>query len=93
VFGPAAGVMGTLQATEALKVLLKVGESMSDRMLIYDALEGSFEVMKRSANPLCPVCGEHPSISEPVQYEVVPRSCSLRAVGVAQCSREPAEVA
>jgi adenylyltransferase/sulfurtransferase len=56
------GVMGTLQATEVAKELLGVGESLSGRLLLYDALAASFRSIKTRRDPACPLCGEAPSI-------------------------------
>ncbi|MDP6439782.1 MAG: HesA/MoeB/ThiF family protein [Candidatus Brocadiia bacterium] len=64
ILGAVAGVIGTLQAAEALKLLLGIGSLLSDRLLIYDALECDFEIVMRSPDPDCPVCGAHPSITE-----------------------------
>ena len=74
VLGAVVGVMGTLQTVEALKVLLGIGDVMSHRFLLYDALEFSFTTMKRAVDPECPLCGVDPSITELVEYDV---SCSI----------------
>ena len=63
VFGVLPGVIGTLQATEAIKYLLGVGELLCDRMLIYDALGNEFSKVTVARNPVCPVCGDHPTIT------------------------------
>ena len=70
VLGAVVGVMGTLQTTEALKVLLEVGDLMSHRFLLYDALEFSFTTMKRGPDPECPLCGDDPSITDLVEYDI-----------------------
>jgi adenylyltransferase/sulfurtransferase len=64
VLGSVAGVLGTLQATEALKVLLGVGELLSRRVLVYDALEGQFRTAERAPDPRCALCGQDPTITE-----------------------------
>ena len=64
VLGGVAGVIGCLQATEALKYLLGVGELLTDRMLIFDALSMRFREAKFRRNPRCPLCGENPTITE-----------------------------
>jgi len=64
VIGVLPGVIGTLQATEAIKYLLGVGELLCDRMLIYDALGNDFSKVAVARNPGCPVCGEKPTITE-----------------------------
>jgi adenylyltransferase/sulfurtransferase len=56
------GVMGTLQATEVAKELLGVGEELSGRLLLYDALAASFRTIRTRRDPACPLCGEAPSI-------------------------------
>jgi adenylyltransferase/sulfurtransferase len=69
VLGAAAGVMGTLQAVETLKILLGVGCVLSHRLLVYDALECEFKLVERERDPNCPLCGPDPSITELVEYE------------------------
>jgi adenylyltransferase/sulfurtransferase len=63
------GVIGTLQATEALKLLLGLGESLAGRLLSYDALTMRFEEFRVKRDPDCPVCGTHPTITELIDYE------------------------
>ncbi len=69
VLGVIAGVIGTIQATEVLKILLKRGDLLVDRLLTYDALPVSFRNVKVRRNPQCPVCGDHPTITELHDYE------------------------
>ena len=57
VLGVVPGVMGLLQATEALKVLLGIGDSLAGRLLIYDALDGTFSELQLRRDPACPACG------------------------------------
>jgi molybdopterin/thiamine biosynthesis adenylyltransferase len=64
VLGVLPGVIGMLQATEALKYLLGMGELLTGRLLIYDALAMSFRTVKVRRNPRCPICGENPTITE-----------------------------
>lgn len=78
VLGAVVGVMGTLQAVETLKLLLGIGDVLHDRLLIYDALEGRFQVVRRRKDPECPLCGENPSITELMEYD---ESCVLRQPG------------
>ncbi len=68
VLGVLPGVVGTLQTNEALKLALGIGEPLIGRLLIYDALAGEFDEMRIKRNPDCPVCGEHPTITEYVDY-------------------------
>lgn len=69
VLGSVVGVMGTLQATEALKLLLGIGEPLSHRLVVYDALECGFRTAGRRQDAACPLCGESPSITELVDVE------------------------
>jgi len=69
VLGVLPGVIGTLQATEAIKLLLGIGESLVGRYLLYDALEESFREVRLRRDPECPVCGEHPTITDYIDYE------------------------
>jgi adenylyltransferase/sulfurtransferase len=69
VLGILPGTIGTLQATEAIKLILGVGKPMIGRMMLYDALEMSFDTIKLRKNPNCPVCGEHPTVTELIDYE------------------------
>jgi adenylyltransferase/sulfurtransferase len=58
IFGAVAGVMGCLQATEVLKEILGLGDSLSGRLLIYDALSPAFRTIRIAKDPACPCCGE-----------------------------------
>ena len=64
VIGVLPGVMGAIQATEAVKYLLGVGELLAGRLLIYDAEALEFHSTPLAKNPACPVCGESPTITE-----------------------------
>ena len=64
VLGVLPGIIGTLQATEAIKYLLGIGRSLLGRLMIYDALEMSFKEIKIMKDPTCPLCGEQPKITE-----------------------------
>jgi adenylyltransferase/sulfurtransferase len=68
VLGAIAGVMGTIQATEALKCLLGKGDLLVDRLLMFDALSMRFREIKGKRDPGCAVCGDAPTIKEPVDY-------------------------
>lgn len=63
VLGAIAGTMGALQATEVLKELLQIGESMAGRLLIYDALSTTFRTITVPKDPGCPLCGKAPAIT------------------------------
>src|SRR2546428_400132 len=69
VLGVLPGVIGTIQATEAIKLLLGIGEPLVGRYLLYDALEGSFREVRLRRDPECPMCGERPTITDYIDYE------------------------
>jgi sulfur-carrier protein adenylyltransferase/sulfurtransferase len=69
VLGVLPGTIGAIQATEAIKLILGIGESLIGRLLLYDALEMSFNFVKLRKNPNCPVCGETPTVTELIDYE------------------------
>lgn len=69
VFGVLPGTIGTLQATEALKILLDIGEPLIGKLLLYDALAMSFEVLRLKKNPNCKICSDSPEITELIDYE------------------------
>lgn len=71
VLGGVAGTIGTLQATEALKIILGKGNILKGRLLIYDALEMAFREVKVRRDPNCPLCSENPAITELKDYEEV----------------------
>jgi adenylyltransferase/sulfurtransferase len=64
VLGAVTGVMGTLQATETLKEILGVGESLSGRLLIWDALSSRFRTIRLPRDPACPLCGSPARITD-----------------------------
>ncbi len=75
VLGVLAGTIGVLQAAEAVKEILGIGDTLADRLLIYDALEMKFRKVSRPKNPACPLCGPNPTIKDLNRdYSV---SCSL----------------
>ncbi|MDQ3033607.1 MAG: molybdopterin-synthase adenylyltransferase MoeB [Myxococcota bacterium] len=69
VLGILPGVVGTIQATEAIKIILGQGEPLVGRLLTYDSLKMVFRTLKLRRDPSCPVCGESPSIREYIDYE------------------------
>lgn len=69
VLGVLPGVIGTIQATEVIKLLTGIGEPLIGRLLLYDALAMRFRELKLRRNPSCPVCGDHPTITELIDYE------------------------
>lgn len=69
VFGVLPGTIGTLQATEVIKLILGVGQPLIGKLLLYDALDMSFEIITLRKSPQCKVCGEHPEITHLIDYE------------------------
>ena len=69
VFGVLPGTIGTLQATEALKLLLNIGSPLIGQLLLYDALDLSFQTVQLKKNPDCKVCSSDPQITELIDYE------------------------
>ena len=68
VLGVLPGIVGSLQASEALKLALGIGESLAGRLLLFDALATDFSEVTLRRDPDCPVCGEHPTITEYIDY-------------------------
>jgi len=68
VLGVLPGIVGSLQASEALKLVLGIGDSLVGRLLLFDALETSFTEVSLRRDPSCPVCGDDPTITEYVDY-------------------------
>ncbi|GAB4206763.1 MAG: molybdopterin-synthase adenylyltransferase MoeB [Roseiflexaceae bacterium] len=69
VLGVLPGIIGTIQATEVIKQITGIGETLVGRLMLYDALAMRFRELKLRRNPECPVCGEHPTITELIDYE------------------------
>lgn len=68
VLGILPGTIGTLQATEALKLVLGIGEPLIGKLLLYNALEMSFDLIKLKKNPKCKACGPNPSVTKLIDY-------------------------
>jgi molybdopterin/thiamine biosynthesis adenylyltransferase/rhodanese-related sulfurtransferase len=68
VLGVLPGIVGTLQTNETLKLALDTGEALVGRLLLIDALASDFQEVRIQRNPDCPVCGEHPTITEYIDY-------------------------
>jgi sulfur-carrier protein adenylyltransferase/sulfurtransferase len=75
VLGVLPGVIGVIQATEAIKLIAGIGEPLIGRFLIYDALRMRFRELKLRKDPDCPVCGTHPTVTKLIDYE---QFCGLR---------------
>src|SRR5262245_24447551 len=69
VLGVLPGVIGVIQATEAIKLVTGIGEPLIGRFLIYDALRMRFRELKLKKDPDCPVCGTHPTVTKLIDYE------------------------
>jgi adenylyltransferase/sulfurtransferase len=84
VLGVLPGVIGVIQATEAIKLLTGIGEPLIGRFLIYDALRMRFRELKLKKDPDCPVCGTHPTVTKLIDYE--------QFCGIHPAAPEPASV-
>ncbi len=84
VLGILPGLVGMIQATEAIKLILGKGESLAGRLLLVDALNMKFRELKLRKNPECPVCGEHPTVIKLIDYQqfcgIVPETRQEQAV-------------
>ena len=69
VLGVLCASIGSIQATEAIKLLTGIGDSLIGRLMIYDALEMSYRTVKIRKDPECPICGKNPTITELIDYE------------------------
>ncbi len=69
VLGVLPGIIGSLQAIEAIKYILQIGEPLVGRLLMFDALDMTFRTLRIRRDEECPVCGEHPTVTELIDYE------------------------
>jgi adenylyltransferase/sulfurtransferase len=69
VLGVLPGIIGTIQATEAIKLIIGAGEPLVGRLLLFDALRMTFRTLTLRRDPECPVCGDHPTVRELIDYE------------------------
>ena len=76
VFGVLPGIIGSIQAVEAIKLITGIGEPLAGRLLLFDALEMDFTTVKLRWDPNCPVCGKDPTVTELIDYDAF---CGLRA--------------
>ena len=81
VLGVLPGIIGVIQATETIKLMLGIGEPLIGRFLIYDALRMRFRELKLRRDPECPVCGDHPTVTKLIDYE---QFCGMRPEPPAQ---------
>jgi len=77
VLGVICGVIGSLQATEVIKLILGIGRPAIGRLTTYSALDLEFRTVKIRRDPACPVCGNHPTITSPIDYE---EFCGMPAI-------------
>ncbi len=75
VLGILPGLVGCIQATEAIKLIISKGEPLIGRLVLYDALAMTFREFKVRRNPKCPICGDHPTITRLIDYE---QFCGVR---------------
>ena len=79
VLGMLPGMVGTIQATETVKLIMGVGKTLSGRLLIIDALDMEFRTVKIRRNPDCPICGDSPTVTELIDYEAF---CGVPALAI-----------
>jgi len=75
ILGAVAGVIGTIQANEVLKYILGLGNLLTGKLLVFNALDSSFRQVKVPKDPKCPVCGENPTVTKLIDYE---QFCSIK---------------
>jgi len=95
VLGILPGVIGLVQATETVKLILGAGEPLAGRLLLYDALAMRFRELKLRKNPECPVCGDTPTVRELIDYHQfcgVPRQEAAPAAGASEWEIEAPEL-
>jgi adenylyltransferase/sulfurtransferase len=96
VLGVLPGVIGVIQATEAIKLILGVGDPLIGRFLIYDALKMRFRELKLRKDADCPVCGTHPTVTKLIDYEqfcgIRPEPAAAQATGASVSEWETTSV-
>ncbi len=80
VFGALPGIVGSIQAVEAIKLVLGTGRTLAGRLLLFDAMAMDFTTVKVRWDPACPVCGTDPTVTELIDYELF---CGIRPPGEA----------
>ncbi|MGH2619013.1 MAG: ThiF family adenylyltransferase, partial [Anaerolineales bacterium] len=96
VFGVLPGTIGALQATEALKLLLGIGEPLIGKLLLFDALDMTFTELRLKKNPACRVCSENPQVTDLIDYEAfcgVPGHDREESLLASEFEIEPRELA
>ena len=89
VLGILPGAVGTIQATETVKLILGIGEPLIGRLLLYDALGMSFREMTLRKDPDCPVCGENPTVTELIDYQ---EFCGIPQANAQEAANEVPEI-
>ncbi len=89
VIGVLPGIIGTLQANEVIKLILGVGRPATGRLTTFSAMDLEFRAFKIRRDPNCPVCGEHPTITKPIDYE---EFCGVPILDPASAAETAAEV-
>ncbi len=89
VLGILPGAIGTIQATETVKLILGIGDPLIGRLLLYDALGMSFRQMKLRKDPNCPVCGENPTVTELIDYQ---EFCGIPQANAQEAANEVPEI-
>ena len=89
MLGILPGIIGLVQATEAVKLILGVGEPLVGRLMLYDALAMRFRELKLRKNPECPACGDHPTITKLIDYQ---QFCGIPQPQVTEGDITPKEV-
>ena len=98
VLGVLPGMIGIIQATETIKLIMGIGEPLIGRFVIYDALKMRFRELKLRKDPDCPVCGTHPTVTKLIDYEQFcgirpePTEAELAAVGVKSWEITPVQL-
>lgn len=69
ILGAVAGIIGTIQANEVLKYILGIGGLLTGRLLVFNALDSSFRMVKVTRDPKCPLCAENPTLTKLIDYE------------------------
>lgn len=88
VLGALPGIIGAAQAMETIKLLLGVGRTLAGRLAIFDALEMTWREVALRRNPACPVCGDDPTVTELIDYEIF---CGTKASGAPLAGSSPHE--
>jgi len=89
VLGVLPGIIGTIQATETIKLILGAGDTLAGRLLLFDALTMTTRTLRVERDPACPICGDQPTIAALVDYE---EFCGVRSVNSSETGSLPSEL-